>query len=443
MNTIDPVQTIRPPAPLARSQPKLAVKILGVGGAGASVIEALARGGLAGENCAVLHSDAETLGRSAAAEKIELPASLPRADAARGAGTLAEEPSARIREFCAGAGTVCLVAGLGGRTGTEFAPLLAQEARSAGAVVLAWVTLPFDCEGSVRQARASAGLEQLAAVADGILCLPNQKTFALLGEQTRLADTFAVPTQLLADGVLGLWRMLARPAQFRVHLADLCAMLGGQPEANVFATGAAAGANRSAEAVERLLAQPLLGGGDVLRQSEAVLVSVAGGADVTTAEVHRVMETLQGRCEKAHVMLGTAVDEALAGRLEVTLLASAATAFAVPAALRARRAHAAPDGAEGSGDADLGRQLLPANLPPRAAARLVPPAPEMTPEEMRQLLARQDASGRRRRDHPRPRQAQLQLEIISKGRFDKSEPTIHKGEDLDLPTYVRRGIVLN
>ena len=40
-------------------------------------------------------------------------------------------------------------------------------------------------------------------------------------------------------------------------------------------------------------------------------------------------------------------------------------------------------------------------------------------------------------------QSQLQLDIISKGRFDKSEPTIHKGEDLDVPTYVRRGVALN
>jgi hypothetical protein len=37
----------------------------------------------------------------------------------------------------------------------------------------------------------------------------------------------------------------------------------------------------------------------------------------------------------------------------------------------------------------------------------------------------------------------LPLEIVSKGRFAKGEPTIHKGENLDLPTYVRRGVALN
>jgi cell division protein FtsZ len=50
---------------------------------------------------------------------------------------------------------------------------------------------------------------------------------------------------------------------------------------------------------------------------------------------------------------------------------------------------------------------------------------------------------RSRKSLTKMRQGQLPLEIISKGRFDKSEPTIHKGEDLDVPTYIRRGVLLN
>lgn len=443
MNTIDPVQSVREPVPSPGCQPKCAVKVIGVGGAGASVVEALIRGGVPGESCAVLHADAEVLARSEALEKIQAAPGGSPVGTAKGGATLGEEPSARVREFCAGAETVCLAAGLGGRTGTELAPLVAQEARSTGAVVLAFVTLPFDCEGSLRQARAQAALPQLAAVSDGLLHLPNQKAFPLIGEQTRLADTFAVPTQLLAEGVRGVWRLLARPAQFRAHLTDLCALLGAQPEANVFATGDATGANRFTEAVERLLAHPWLAGGEVLRQSEAVLVSVAGGPDLTMAEVHRVMEQVNRQCEQARVLLATAIDATLADRLVVTLLASAAPGLPRPAGGRARLAGALPGGAPESADADWVSHLLPAVTPPRAAARLVPPAPELTGEEMRQLLARQEAGGRRRKNFPHPRQTQLHLEIVSKGRFDKSEPTIHKGEDLDLPTYVRRGVVLN
>ena len=63
---------------------------------------------------------------------------------------------------------------------------------------------------------------------------------------------------------------------------------------------------------------------------------------------------------------------------------------------------------------------------------------------MQQMLARQGGRASRARKNPsKMRQSQLPLEIISKGRFDKSEPTIHKGEDLDVPTYIRRGVALN
>ena len=50
---------------------------------------------------------------------------------------------------------------------------------------------------------------------------------------------------------------------------------------------------------------------------------------------------------------------------------------------------------------------------------------------------------RGQRKHSKPVQTQLPLTIVSKGRFDKSEPTIHQGEDLDVPTYLRRGVALN
>jgi cell division protein FtsZ len=74
----------------------------------------------------------------------------------------------------------------------------------------------------------------------------------------------------------------------------------------------------------------------------------------------------------------------------------------------------------------------------------VAPPPALTPGKTEQLLTQQAGSGfRQRRNAARMRQGQLSLEIISKGRFEKSEPTIHHGQDLDVPTYIRRGVALN
>ena len=77
----------------------------------------------------------------------------------------------------------------------------------------------------------------------------------------------------------------------------------------------------------------------------------------------------------------------------------------------------------------------------RSTPRFVAPAPSLTPERTEQLFAQQ--GGRGRKPSSRMKQAQLPLEILSKGRFEKSEPTLHQGQDLDVPTYIRRGVALN
>jgi cell division protein FtsZ len=93
---------------------------------------------------------------------------------------------------------------------------------------------------------------------------------------------------------------------------------------------------------------------------------------------------------------------------------------------------------------DLNKQLLTQTPAARPQSRFVPPPPALAPEAMEQLIARQNlGTSRQRKAANRLQQTQLPLEIISKGRFDKSEPTIHKGEDLDVPTYIRRGVPLN
>jgi cell division protein FtsZ len=412
------------------------LKIFGLGTAGLAVLEQIAQGAAPGAALVAGAADAGPLAASCASEKIALETHL-----LRGLGTggdperghaLAEENLARLKAACAGAKVVFIVAGLGGGVGTGVSPVLARAARESGALVLAFVTLPFDCEGSRRCRQAGEGLEDLKAAADGVVCLPNQKIFKLIDEHTSVLDTFKLTGQLLAEVVGGVWRLAARKGLIEIHLADFCALLRERKGESVFATAEAAGATRSREAVDKLLAHPMLDNGRALAESEAVLVSLVGGPDLTMTEVNRVMEHINGKCARAQVMMGAAIDEGFGERLAITVIAArhgkAGRAAASEAAHPAER---------------LDAQLLNPAAGPRPHSRFVAPPPTLTPDKLEQLVAKQTGAGRSRKVVSKMRQGQLPLEIVTRGRFDKSEPTIHKGEDLDMPTYVRRGIVLN
>jgi cell division protein FtsZ len=327
---------------------------------------------------------------------------------------------------------VCIVAGLGGGTGTGAGPVVARLARENGALVLGIVTLPFDFEGSRRQRQAQLGLRELKEQADGVICLPNQKVFRLIDENTSVSEALRITNELLAQGVRGIWRLVTHTGLINVDFNDLCAVLRGRHEESSLATVEASGENRSHEAVQKILAHPFLDGGQALAEADAVLVSLAGGPDLTMAEVNRVMEQVNRQCENAHIIMGAGIYEQFAGKLSVTIVASRENEQ------EARARAAARDGTAEEMDKEIANPARGR----RPAQRHVAPAPELTEQQTEKLLAQQNGA-RNRRKIVALRQGTLPLEIVSKGRFEKSEPTIHAGEDLDVPTYLRRGVALN
>ena len=416
----------------------LSVKVFGVGGAGISVLELMLKPGLPGAGFVAVDTDAQSLAASAAPEKVHLETRLLRGlgtggDPDRGR-TLAEEQLPKLKSLCDGADAVFILAGLGGGAGTGVTPVLARAAKEAGALALGFVTTPFECEGSRRQRLAQHGLAEFKSSADGAICLPNQKVIRMIDENTSVLETFKITNEFLANGVRGVWRLLMHKGLIEIHFADLAALIRDRHAESSFAVAEAMGPTRSREVMDKLLAHPMLDGGQVLADSEAVLVSLVGGSDLTMAEVSRVMEQVTRQCEHAQVIMGAAIDAAFTDRLTVTLIAARKTTDPE-----------APDEADAtSSNEDLAAQLLPRSTAPRPGSRFVPPPPTLPPDQVQQLLARQSRAGSRaRKSVPRMRQGQLPLEIVSKGRFDKSEPTIHKGEDLDVPTYIRRGVALN
>lgn len=412
------------PDAAAEAAPLPAVKIFGVGGAGVSLLSLLDANEFAGAGFAAIDTDGASLATASAPVKIQLETRLLRGlgtggDPERGRA-LAEEQFSTLKSACEGANIVLIVAGLGGGAGSGISSVLARAAKESGALVLAFVTLPFACEGNRRQQQAQAGLEQLKSVADGVICLPNQKTSRLIDDNTSILDTFRITGGLLAEGVRGVWRLLTRPGLIQIHFDDLCALIRDRHSESAFAFVEAGGPARSREAVEKLLKHPLLDEGRALAEADAILVSLMGGKDLTMADVSRVMEQIGRYCEHAQIIMGAAVDAEMKGRLSVTLIAAKNAA-------KPETPAAAPE------------ETALHETSPRAVRSGASSSP-LTLEQREQIATRH---GPARRRGPKMRQTQLPLAIVSKGRFDKSEPTIHKGEDLDIPTYVRRGVPLN
>ncbi len=435
---------VSPPAqtPPSEPAPPLAIKIFGVGDAGVSLLEALRDPEFTGAGLIAVNSDPASLASSSAALKIHLETRLLRGlgtggDPERGRA-LAEEQFATLKSACAEASVVFILAGLGGGAGSGISPVLARAAKEAGAMTLAFVTLPFPCEGNRRQQQAQHGLDALKTMADGVVCLPGDRWFKLMDESTGVLDTFRITDALLLEGVRGVWRLLTRRGLIQIHFNDLRALLHDRHTESVFASLEAAGPARSREIVDKLSAHPLLDEGRALAEADAVLISLLGGPDLTMAEVNRVMEQISRQCERAQIIMGAAVDESFKGRLSVTVIAARQNNIVSLSSNQGQEGQVAglPAAATGEGESAV---------PYGSTDQTPPDYGTPTPHAMGhgRSMSKPHAAGRGRKTLQKMRQAQLPLAIISKGRFDKSEPTVHKGEDLDLPTYIRRGVPLN
>lgn len=430
------------PATFAGKTPR--VKIIGVGTAGTLMVDGLPRAEFAGAEFAFVNTDASAMvgpSKQLLLETKQLRGLGTGGDPERGR-KLAEENLAALQGLCAEAEVIFLVAGLGGGAGSGVTPVLARVARESGALVLAIVSLPFDCEGNRRRQQAQHALEQLKPVCDGVLCLPNQKAFSMLPENIGFLDAFQTTSQFLVEGLRGVWRLLQHRGLIEIHFDDLCAVLRERHAESYFATVEATGAERTGEVIGKIPAHPLLDGGKALESAASVIVSILGGPDLSMADVNRVMADVNQRCPTARVIMGAAVAADFRERLVVTIIATCPrTAETTKVATGA-----VAEADESETTTEFGAELLHPTEPPRPKTRLVPPAPALSAEQRNEIISKQTGKPTRARKNqtgPRMRQTTLPLDIVNKGRFDKSEPTIHKGEDLDLPTYVRRGIALN
>jgi cell division protein FtsZ len=301
---------------------------------------------------------------------------------------------------------VFLLAGMSGGTGSGAAPVIAEVAAEQGALVIAFVTMPFSFEGGRRLKQAEEGLAALRRTCDAVIPLSNDILLQECSDQTGVLEAFAMADEWIGRGVRSIWSMLFRTGLINLDFATLQQVFQTRGGKTLFSLGSGAGPDAVAQAVESLRLCPLLHTTEFSRKADRLLVNIIGGTDLTLPMVNELMTAITDQYGKeAHVIMGAVIDESMQQRLEVCVLGTTDLGGRGNALRRAMAG-------------TRGTQTPPVKTGGSQPATPVPP-PAPVPVEQNEFSFNA---------------------VESRGHFDKTDRNLFEGHDLDVPTYLRKGI---
>jgi cell division protein FtsZ len=373
----------------AAAQGPISIAIVGVGGAGSNVLDRITLDRTLEASLVCMHTDVRVLGHAMAPTKLQLGTELMRGVGAGGDPDLGREAALFsrdvIRQNLAGHQIIFICAGLGGGTGSGAAPVIAEIAKSTGALVLVVATMPFSFEGRRRVTQAEEALELLQKRADALILFENNRMGELILPKDGIQKAFGAADQLISQSLRAVSTMISTPGLVKLGLDDLTAALSSSNGRCLFGFGEAKGQNRGAEALKKALKSPLIDQGRLLHHTKNLLVHVAGGEGMTLVEVEGIMKQI-GRNVPDHtqILFGVAVEPKLGDAVAVTLISSLG-------------AEALQNYTQTQTSARLEPEAAASNEPaPRAAAREstpppLPKAPEAADETSAKSTAGADA----------------------------------------------------
>ncbi len=300
------------------------IKVVGIGGGGVNAVNRMIEAGLKGVEFIAVNTDAQALLMSDADVKLDIGRELTRG---LGAGAdpdvgrqAAEDHREEIDEVLKGADMVFVTAGEGGGTGTGGAPVVANVAKSLGALTIGVVTKPFTFEGRRRADQAERGVESLRAEVDTLIVIPNDRLLEVSSRDVSVLDAFSSADQVLLSGVQGITDLITTPGLINLDFADVKTVMAGAGTA-LMGIGSARGEDRSSIAAEMAIASPLLEAS--MDGAQGVLISISGGSDLGLFEINAAAELITDAAHAdANVIFGTVIDDALGDEVRVTVIAA-------------------------------------------------------------------------------------------------------------------------
>ncbi|WP_068922702.1 cell division protein FtsZ [Planobispora rosea] len=454
---------------MAAPQNYLAViKVVGIGGGGVNAVNRMIEEGLKGVEFIAINTDAQALLMSDADVKLDVGRELTRG---LGAGAnpevgrkAAEDHREEIEEVIKGADMVFVTAGEGGGTGTGGAPVVANIARSLGALTIGVVTRPFSFEGRRRAMQAEAGIETLRAEVDTLIVIPNDRLLSISDRQVSVLDAFKAADQVLLSGVQGITDLITTPGLINLDFADVKSVMSDAGSA-LMGIGHARGDDRSVAAAEMAVSSPLLEAS--IDGAHGVLLSIAGGSDLGLFEINEAAQLVSNAAAPdANIIFGTVIDDALGDEVRVTVIAAGfdevptntkatapQTATRTPAARPAPPPPATAPARPATPTVKSEPRPEPrAVQPPPPVRPVTPPQPQPapvtetppTPPQVQLAPPVEQPEQREQREHPpvsipRPTPEPAQPTSIVPRPADRKGPVIfeEQGEDLDVPDFLK------
>ena len=310
---------------MAAPQNYLAViKVVGIGGGGVNAVNRMIDEGLKGVEFIAINTDAQALLMSDADVKLDVGRELTRG---LGAGAnpdvgnkAAEDHREEIEEVLKGANMVFVTAGEGGGTGTGGAPVVANVARSLGALTIGVVTRPFGFEGKRRVVQAESGIEKLRSEVDTLIVIPNDRLLSISDRHVSVLDAFKAADQVLLSGVQGITDLITTPGLINLDFADVKSVMSGAGSA-LMGTGSSRGDDRAVAAAEMAISSPLLEAS--IDGAHGVLLSIQGGSDLGLFEINEAAQLVSNSAAvDANIIFGAVIDDALGDEVRVTVIAA-------------------------------------------------------------------------------------------------------------------------
>ena len=391
------------------------MKVIGVGGAGSNIVDRLQLAGLAGVDLAVVNTDLQSLSNSLVPEKICIGKSVTGGLGAGGDLEVGREAAISDKtalEKCVKDIDLLFIAtGLGGGTGTGAAPVIAEMANRAGALVISFCCLPFTVERAARASVAQDGLDDLREVCNAVIPLPNDLLIQASDEDASFLDAFSQADAWIERAIKSLWAMMHRAGVMNIDFAQLRQVFSKKAGKTLFGLGQGAGPDAAERVIEDLRLCPLLHTPEFSKQADHLLVNIIGGASFSMTDAQRIMESITDEFgQDANLVMGAVIDEALGDKVEVCVI----------------------------GTSDVSSKTMLRK--PRIASQIKAIEPEQPSVRAEDVQIGNDGSGSRRKKRKTEQHEFSFTENAPKGEFENAEGYLFEGQDLDTPTFLRKGV---